>query len=78
MQSLTTTRKDSRFRQQKLENKTTSRAKILNKHCLKARLWYLQELQPGRKASKATSRVACFALLSGSPDLLDSFFRLFV
>ena len=74
MQSLTTTfsdkqktsvakfneKRQNRFIQQKLENKTTNRAKMSNKRCIKARLQYLQ---PGYKASEATSRATCFALL---------------
>ena len=46
-----------------MENKTAKRAKILNNRGIKARLWYLQELQRGHKASEATSLAACFALL---------------
>ena len=44
----------------KMENKTTNRAKMSNKRCIKARLQYLQR---GYKASEATSRATCFALL---------------
>ena len=51
---------------EKMENKTTNRAKMSNKRCIKARLQYLQA---GYKASEATSRAT---------DLLDSPFRFFV
>ena len=43
-----------------MENKLTNRAKLSNKRCIKARLQYLQR---GYKASEATSRATCFALL---------------
>ena len=45
---------------EKVENKTTNRAKMSNKRCVKARLQYLQR---SYKASEATSRATCFALL---------------
>ena len=44
----------------KMENKTTKRAKMSNEQGIKARLQYLQR---GYKASEATSRATCFALL---------------
>ena len=50
-----------------MENKTTNRAKMSNKRCIKARLQYLQR---GYKASEATSRAACFALLWRFPGSL--------
>ena len=43
-----------------MENKTTNRAKMYNKRCIKGRLQYLQR---GFKASEATSQATCFALL---------------
>ena len=43
-----------------MENKTTNRAKMFNKRCIKARLQYLQR---GYEASEATSQATCFALL---------------
>ena len=45
---------------EKMENKTTNRAKMFNKRCIKARLQYLQR---GYEASEATSQATCFALL---------------
>ena len=62
----------------KMENKTTNRAKMSNKRCIKARLQYLQG---GYKAREATSRATCFAfntLAVFLADLLDSPFRFFV
>ena len=55
-----------------MENKTTNRAKMSNKRCIKARLQYLQR---GYKASEATSRGTCFLLLyfSGFPGWLPRF-----
>ena len=44
----------------KMENKTTNRAKMSNKRCIKARL---QHLQRGYKAGEATSKTTYFALL---------------
>ena len=59
-----------------MENKTTNRAKMSNKWCIKARLLYLQR---GYKASEATSRAACFArYFSGFPGSLAWFsFQIF-
>ena len=58
-----------------MENKTTNRAKMSNKRCIKVRLQYLQR---GYKASEATSLATCFALLvftfnSGFPGWLTWF-----
>ena len=44
----------------KMENKTTNRAKMSNKRCIKARLQYFT--QRGYKASEVTSRATCCAL----------------
>ena len=44
----------------KMENKPTNREKMLNERCVRAILRYLQR---SYKASEATSRAACFALL---------------
>ena len=74
MQSLTTTfcdkqkTSEAKFNEKrqnldsysKMENKTTNRAKMSNKRCIKARLQYLQR---GYKASEATSRATYFAFL---------------
>ena len=74
MQSLTTTflkskklarqnsKKNGRIYIQtaKMENKPSNKGKMSNKQCIKARVQYLQR---GYKASEATSRAACFALL---------------
>ena len=61
----------------KMENKTTNRAKMSNKRCIKARLQYLQR---GYKASEATSPVPCIASIVAvfQADLLDSLFKFFV
>ena len=63
---------------EKMENRTTNRAKMSNKRCMKARLQYLQG---GYKAREATSRATCFVFntLAVFLDyLLDSPFRFFV
>ena len=61
----------------KMENKTTNRAKMSNKRCIKARLQYLQR---GHKAQRRdiTSHLFCYTLVVFLADLLDSPFRLFV
>ena len=62
---------------EKMENRTTNRAKMSNKRCIKARQQYLQG---GYKAREATLRATCFVfntLVVFLAYLLDSPFRLF-
>ena len=57
--------------------KTTNRAKMSNKRCMKARLQYLQREVIKQLVSDTTSHLFCLTLAVFLADLLDSPFRFF-
>ena len=58
-----------------MENKTTNRAKMSYKRCIKvARLQYLQRGYKASEATSVTSHLFCFTLAVFLADLLDSDF----
>ena len=59
------------FHTTKMENKTTNRAKMSNKRCIKARLQYLQRGYI-KLVSDITNHLFCFILTVFLADLLDS------